>query len=318
MTTFESPQVIFHVPHSSTIIPKDIRDSVLLSDEALAEELRVITDWHTSELFSQAIESFGTSIEFPISRLIVDPERFDDDSMEAMSSLGLGVLYTKTSSGQSLRNESDMVGEHRKALLDDYYYPHHEALNAAVKAQIKNHSRALIIDCHSFPNIALPYELDQNIHRPDICIGTDPFHTTRELASKLERAFVGLGYEVKINSPFSGSIVPMDYYNNNASVQSIMIEINRSLYMVEETAEKSENFNVVQADIHMAIKEILRTMEKLETSPKSKSLPRYEGKVPRQILRGKETREYNERMGLSSSALVIPRKINQKDKDKDK
>jgi len=37
-----------------------------------------------------------------------------------------------------------------------------------------------------------------------------------------------------------------------------------------------------------------------------------------EILRGKETREFNERMGLSNSALVIPRKIYQKNKDKDK
>tara|TARA_B100001093_G_scaffold395841_1_gene382793 strand:+ start:412 stop:582 length:171 start_codon:yes stop_codon:yes gene_type:complete len=50
-------------------------------------------------------------------------------------------------------------------------------------------------------------------------------------------------------------------------------------------------------------------MEKLETSPKSKSLPRYEGKVQITRLRGKETREFNERMGLSSSALVIFSKL---------
>ena len=55
-------------------------------------------------------------------------------------------------------------------------------------------------------------------------------------------------------------------------------------------------------------------MERSKTSPKSKSLPRYEGKVPRQILRGKETREFNERMGLSSSALVISNKLNRSPK----
>ena len=55
-------------------------------------------------------------------------------------------------------------------------------------------------------------------------------------------------------------------------------------------------------------------MERSETSPKSKSLPRYEGKVPRQILRGKETREFNERMGLSNSALVISSKLKESQK----
>ena len=263
MTMLDYPKVLFHVPHSSTVIPEHCRDSLLISDEALAEEVRVMTDWHTSELFSKAIEKFGTSVEFPISRLVVDPERFDDDKMEAMSSKGMGVLYTKTSCGNTLRNEADTVGSYRKSLLDTYYYPHHEALHAAVTEQVKAHSKALIIDCHSFPNIALSYEPEQGARRPDICIGTDPFHTSKELTSKLERAFVGLGYEVKIDSPFAGSIVPIEYYNNESSVQSIMIEINRSLYMAENSSEKSDNFHVVQADITIAIGEALGIRENL-------------------------------------------------------
>jgi hypothetical protein len=31
--------------------------------------------------------------------------------------------------------------------------------------------RCLIIDCHSFPSVALPYELDQREERADFCIG---------------------------------------------------------------------------------------------------------------------------------------------------
>lgn len=266
MATDNSPQVIFHLPHSSTVIPEHSRDYLLLSDDELNEELGAITDWHTSELFSKAAENLGTSIEFPISRLIVDPERFDDDSKESMSSVGMGVLYTKTSCGKPLRNESDMAGEYREELLNEYYYPHHKALSAAVEAQLQAHSTALIIDCHSFPNVALPYELDQNKHRPDICIGTDPFHTAAELASQLGNAFAELGYEVQINRPFAGSIVPMDYFNNNSNVQSIMIEINRSLYLEEDTSQTSKNFNRVQSDIYIAVKATVEMLEKLEVS----------------------------------------------------
>ena len=273
MTTSNSPQIIFHVPHSSTVIPNHSRDHVLLSDEELNEELKLMTDWHTSELFSKAVKNLGTAIEFPISRLIVDPERFDDDDKEVMSAVGMGVLYTKTSSGRLLRNESATTGDYRTALLNDYYYPHHEALNVSVKAQLKAHTKALIIDCHSFPDIALPYEVEQDSHRPQICIGTDPFHTKPELAFSLERAFIDLGYEVQFNAPFSGSIVPMEHYNKNACVQSIMIEINRSLYMVEKTTGKSKNFNSIKNDVHTAIKETLANMNNSETSPKSKSLP---------------------------------------------
>jgi hypothetical protein len=35
----------------------------------------------------------------------------------------------------------------------------------------------LIVDCHSFASVALPYELDQTSERADICVGTDSFHT---------------------------------------------------------------------------------------------------------------------------------------------
>ena len=67
----------------------------------------------------------------------------------------------------------------------------------------------------------------------------------------------------------------------------------------------------------MAKEKDSKQAENSETSPKSKPLPRYEGKVPRQILRGKEAREYRERMGLSNSALVISKRVRSKNQDND-
>jgi hypothetical protein len=42
-------------------------------------------------------------------------------------------------------------------------------------------------------------------------------------------------YRVKQNAPFSGSIVPLSYYRKEPMVQSIMIEINRSIVHDEMT-----------------------------------------------------------------------------------
>jgi len=55
-------------------------------------------------------------------------------------------------------------------------------------------------------------------------------------------------------------------------------------------------------------------MEKLETSPKSRLSQNSSGRIKAKILRGKETREFNERMGLSSSALVISSKLKESQK----
>ncbi len=67
---------IRHIPHSSRSIPAEYRDQFTQSDQELGHELLMMTDSYTEELFAQGNE-LGSI--FPISRLLVDPERFADD-----------------------------------------------------------------------------------------------------------------------------------------------------------------------------------------------------------------------------------------------
>ena len=78
--------IIIHVPHSSTFIPPEIRKDILLSDDELESELLGMTDWYTDE-FAAIGEKYGNIIKNDFSRLVVDPERFRDDSNEVMSVL---------------------------------------------------------------------------------------------------------------------------------------------------------------------------------------------------------------------------------------
>ena len=48
--------------------------------------------------------------------------------------------------------------------------------------------------------------------------------------SELQR----LGYLTARNEPFSGTIVPLKHYRKDQRVQSLMIEINRKLYVKED------------------------------------------------------------------------------------
>jgi len=45
-----------------------------------------------------------------------------------------------------------------------------------------------------------------------------------------------------IDWPYKGSIVPLEHYNKNKNVQTIMLEINRDLYLKELTNDKSERY----------------------------------------------------------------------------
>ncbi len=168
------------IPHTSTYIPADIRPRLFLDDRALVREILTMTDSYVDELMERISELGGVAVTFQCSRLVIDPERFDDDTLEVMAPRGMGVIYIRTARGNPLRPAPSP--DERRQLLTQYYKPYHEHLANEVEICLQRFDRCLILDCHSFPSHPLPCDLDQDPGRPDICIGTDPFHTPDQLA----------------------------------------------------------------------------------------------------------------------------------------
>lgn len=212
--------MILHIPHSSTVIPDDV-----IFDKDITEDLKRMTDWRTDELFSY---SSMETIIFPYSRLFCDVERFARN--ESMEQYGHGICYTKDSFGNQLRSIS--ISE-RMEILENYYWPHHRKLLKACNHALTLFDQVVIVDCHSFSDEPLPHEIDKT-ERPDFCIGVDEYHTPDQLIDIVGGKLATYGYSVKINSPFSGTIVPIDHYRKTHQLKSIMIEVNRKLYMNSE------------------------------------------------------------------------------------
>lgn len=204
-----SSSIVLHLPQASTFLSEDLLQDFFLSDQELQEELNRITD-HARDRISQQVFPEAKAIVFPVSRLIVDPERFSDDSQERMSQLGMGVTYTKGSLLQPLRKVS--THGKRQELLKQFYNPHHQKLTETVEESLSDNNHCLIIDGHSFPALPLPYELQQTAFRPDFCLGTDDLHTLEELVAKIEGELESCGYLTAQDQPFRGTIVPMKHY----------------------------------------------------------------------------------------------------------
>ena len=51
MTTSHSLAVVLNIPHASTVVPEDLRDHYIISDQRLWTELLRLTDWFTDSLF---------------------------------------------------------------------------------------------------------------------------------------------------------------------------------------------------------------------------------------------------------------------------
>ena len=226
-----SSPIILHVPHAGLVIPDECLTDFLLSPNALIQEAKLMADLGTKELALRVAEKVPASPSIfinNISRLVFDPERFDDES-EEMNSVGMGVLYSKTSSQTDLRTISE---SREKELKSRFYYPYAQAMEALVEEVLKRHDRAVIIDLHSYSKEPLLYELHKNQQRPEICIGVDGFHSPNHELTLITRSFERVG-SVAINQPFSGSYVPLKHYGKNNSVISFMLEIRKDVFEIK-------------------------------------------------------------------------------------
>ncbi len=220
--------ILLHIPHSSTSFPEDSGHSF----EDLDAEERLLIDYYTDELFvPERTSEHIVPMVFPYCRLFCDVERLAKDPLE---SKGLGISYHRIDD-QRIRIFSNLPSAFR--LYADFH--------AMVSSTLVGLLKPLIIDCHSFSNV--PNLLNSQVTDIDICIGynEDETHPDDVLIGTLIHHFKSCGYKVGLNAPFSNSktfAVPSDYH-------SVMIEVNKRIYMNEQTLEKTEGFQKLKEAI---------------------------------------------------------------------
>jgi N-formylglutamate amidohydrolase len=221
--------VLLHVPHASTVIPSWVRERILLDDRALARELAAMTDARTdgiAEVAADAAQLRPWRFVNRLSRLVIDPERFTEPGAEEMEAVGMGAVYTATHDRRTLRRDDP---EHHDELLSRFFEPYAGALADVVDERLTTTGSAVVIDVHSYPEVALPYELHPDLDRSQICLGVDSAHTPEWLVTAAREAFAG--WATAVNAPFAGTYVPTRHFARDFRVASIMIEIRRDLYL---------------------------------------------------------------------------------------
>ena len=224
--------ILLHVPHASTSFPNGANYSF----KDLDDEERLLIDYYTDELFVPEKETDDiVSAVFPYCRLYADVERLVNDPLEKE---GLGISYHRRVGelSRDVRSFSSLCSAFR--LYADFH-----AMTSCKMVELGG--KLLLIDCHSFsarPNLLNPTPPDI-----DICIGynNDDTCPERDVIDCIVSYFKKCGYKVGINKPFSNSKtfpVPMEYH-------TIMIEVNKRLYMNEDTLEKTEGFNKLKKEL---------------------------------------------------------------------
>lgn len=234
---------LISIPHSGERVPAEtpwlhgLPEPVLMCDvDRYVDRLyipvlnqlhipHVVTEWH---------------------RCVVDLNRLPDDvdpeSVEGSTNppgkFWNGLIWVRTTRGHKLLPKPIPATLH-KQLVKEYFQPFHDSI-LEIYADFRNQGAKRIyhLDAHSMPSKGTKSHKDPGETRADIvisdCEGTS---CSAEYKDLVIAAYKEAGLGVAYNWPYGGGRVTQTYGKPSLGQDTIQVEINRALYMNEETKE---------------------------------------------------------------------------------
>lgn len=270
--------LVLDSPHSGTAYPDDF---------AYACELPVLRraeDTHVEKLydFAPALGVGWVEAFFPRSYLDanrdtteVDVSLLNEDWPGPISSdekvmgkvrLGKGLIWRTTDDGFPIYQRKLTVAE-VQARIAQCWQPYHAAVAQAIADAHARHGYSIHINCHSMPAVASSKATDfPGEAHADFVVGDRDGTTAAAPLSRLVCEHLrGLGYSVAYNHPYKGVELVRRYGAPQQQRHSIQLEINRKLYMSEETLEINDGFaplkTSLQSLVHLLLATDPRTLE---------------------------------------------------------
>ena len=210
----------------------------------------------------------------PWSRYAVDLNRLPSDITSASvigaakaTNGGLfqknGIHWVETSRGEKLMSQPISRDLH-DILIQTYYEPFHKAIQAHFEHfKLQGHRRIFHMDVHSMPSEGTEIHRDPGEKRAEIVISDqDGKSCDPKFRDLVVESYKMAGFEVKLNWPYKGGRITETYGNPFKGRHTIQIEMNRAVYMDEESKElNTENFSVLSKKIETALQNINKELK---------------------------------------------------------
>lgn len=242
--------VVFASPHSGRAYPASLLKRSVLNRKMI----RSSEDAYVDQLFDSAPESGAPFLAAAMPRAYLDLNRSADELDPALIqgarrhghnprvASGLGVIPRVVANGRAIYSGKLTMDEARLR-IDTYWRPYHQKLKSLLSESHEMFGQAILIDCHSMPHEAVAMAGGSGSTRPEIVLG-DRFGAAASgvIVDQIESAFTDAGLNVARNAPFAGAYVAQTYGRPTRQQHAIQIEIDRSLYMDEDTIQPNGNF----------------------------------------------------------------------------
>ncbi len=232
--------VLITVPHSGSYYPELFKKYIKLD----LDKIREIEDFQSDKILKLLKKESVDILIAKCSRAVVDLNRsrksidndmfneiviIDQPDEKKMISYGLGV-FPKIINNKSIFKIKLPVS-YSKKMLEEYYDPFHKSLSKQLGFLLKKFGFCYHFDLHTMPLRALKHFKV----KPDIVLGNNFGKSSSEnLISYIKNRFEKFGLKVEINNPYAGGFITRKYGNPLVGIETVQIEINRSLYMDEK------------------------------------------------------------------------------------
>ena len=229
--------------------------------------VRQAEDTHVGRLYRMATTFGATLIEANFPRAYIDANRSLEDLDPAMlaspwpvplvvsrkTKQGIGLLWRVARGGAPMYDRKLTV-EQVQRRIDDWYRPYHGALDAEVDRLHREFGAVWHINCHSMPAVGDPNADDPGRARADFVLGDrDGTTCAADFTAFVADTIRGMGYSVAINDPYKGVEIVRRHGRPSEKRHSLQIELNRRLYMDEESLEPHEGYPKLEESLRRLV-----------------------------------------------------------------
>lgn len=257
------------IPHSGEQIP-DLTPWLLNLPEAT---LMRDVDRYVDRLYEDSINSLALPfVKTDWHRYAVDLNRLPGD-IDQTSVLGAanekgferGFHWSVTTFKEKLIQQPMSFDTHAK-LKKLIFDPFHKQVKDLYTDLRRQTGRQTIyhLDLHSMPSVGTSMHLDPGEQRADIVI-SDSHQRSCSLVFRdlVVAAYVTAGFKVGYNWPYKGGRLTEEYGQPQQGQQVLQIEMNRALYMNEETKKLNADYDMVSQNLKKALIYILENLSRI-------------------------------------------------------
>ena len=266
----QSIPLIIDSPHSGTEYPLDF------NHQADFAQLRQAEDSYVDELYKHVSSIGGVFLDAKFPRSYIDPNRSENDFIledlheknnsaceikfkpTIKSQLGIGLVWLKIPPNGEPMYKDKITLKQLMHRVNKYHRTYHKILKNILDNTYKKFGKFYHVNAHSMQNQATAMsDQSQGTKRPDFVIGDREGTSCKRRFTDLIVDFLkSLNYSVDVNYPYKGMELIRAYSDPLQNKNSVQIEVNRKLYMNEETREKIDNFKILKQDLKKLINEI--------------------------------------------------------------